>query len=82
MPYAILQADEALSANRRHRRIDWPVDQLEVGQCFLIPMSAGLDEHGRHEDTIRALVAKFNKRLSRRFSCRKCQAGLMVVRTA
>jgi hypothetical protein len=82
MTYEILSADQIHLFPRARQPIDWPMQQLEVGHCFLIPMRDGLDKHGRREDIIRALVAKFTKRLDRRFSCRKCEAGLMVVRTA
>jgi hypothetical protein len=80
MAYQILSAEQAGITIRRRNRIDWPMADLEIGQSFLLPMTNGRDSQGHHEDSIRALVSKFNKKLHRRFGCRKVEAGVLVVR--
>lgn len=82
LTYPILSADQTVSLRPTRQRLTWPIDQLEIGQSFLIGMTHGRDDMGHHEDSVRALVIKFNKRLNRRFSCRKVDGGLLVIRTA
>jgi hypothetical protein len=69
-------------APRRRSPITWPLNDLALGEAFLIPTVDGRDADGRHEETIRALICKFNKKLNRRFGCRRMEKGLMVIRIA
>ena len=83
MNYPILSTVEtqAQLLKRKRQKIDWPADKLAIGESFLIPLVNGVDPQGRHEDTVRALVVKFGKKLCRRFSCRKTEdGGLAVIR--
>lgn len=60
----------------------WPTPQLAVGEAFVIPMDGGIDPEGRTIEHVRVLVSRQAHRLGRRFSCRKTDDGLAVVRTA
>jgi hypothetical protein len=80
----ILSASEtqAIPKRRRQNAITWPIADLDIGQSFIIPMANGRDETGRREDNIRVQVIKKGQILNRRFSCRKVEDGLMVIRLA
>lgn len=82
-PYQILSAPQLASHLRgRYPKLDWPIDQLLVGQAFIVPLADGRDPDGRPEAYLRVLADKAGKRLGRKFSCRKLDGGLAVTRTA
>ena len=55
---------------------------MEVGDAFVIPMVNGFDPDGRPEANLRVYANKHGQRLGRKFSCRKVEGGLAIIRTA
>lgn len=60
----------------------WPLEQLEVGQGFFVPLTNGKDPDGRSSSYVRTLVNKAGRRLGRRFSANMVEGGLLVSRGA
>jgi hypothetical protein len=63
-------------------KLDWPIDRLDVGEAFIVPLSDGTDRDGRPEAYLRVLADKYGKRLFRKFSCNKLDGGLAISRIA
>ena len=80
--YDLLSADALATAVRVSPRLNWPTDQMEVGDAFVIPMVNGFDPDGRPEANLRVYANKHGQRLGRKFSCRKVEGGLAIIRTA
>jgi hypothetical protein len=80
--YPVISARAVDYGRGRYPKIQWPADRLEVGEAFIIPMDDGRDPQGRSEAYLRVLADKLGKRLNRKFSCRKLDAGLAVSRIA
>ncbi|MEN9860155.1 MAG: hypothetical protein RLZZ515_637 [Cyanobacteriota bacterium] len=80
MTYQVISAFAAVTPRRR--KLDWPIDQLDVGQAFIVPMVDGTDPEGRPESYMRVIVSKQGARLKRTFACNKVQDGLAISRIA
>ncbi len=81
-PILSVSETEAAAGQRQRSPLNWPIADLDVGQSFVIPTANGRDHTGRREDAIRVSVVKKGQVLNRRFSCRKVENGLMIVRLA
>jgi len=82
MTYPIISASELVRPRRSYPRLSWPIDQLQVGDAFVVPMVDGHDRDGRSEAYIRVLVGKAANRLFRRFAVNKHDGSLAISRTA
>lgn len=80
--YPIISAAAAKTRRKRFPKLDWPIDQLEVGQAFVVPLVRGRDPDGRSVEHLRVVANRSGDRLNRRFTCSKTDAGLVVARVA
>ncbi len=81
MDYQIIRADSIPTRSRR-KVIDWPLEQLGVGDAFVVPMSNGRDKDGRCLSSIRVTANRFGQRLGCAFSVNVIDGGVKVSRTA
>ena len=80
--YRIVPAMHVLRQNNRYPKLDWPVDQLQVGEAFIVPTENGKDPDGRPEAYIRVCADKCAVRLGIKLSCRKVDDGMAISRVA
>ena len=52
--------------------LDYPFDDLDVGQSFVVDAGADEDDHGRRtiENRLRSAAFRYGKKLNKKFSCR------------
>jgi len=71
---------------RKYPRPDWPMNALDVGQGFEIPIADGRDLHGRSIKYIQALVWQGNQLglwgLERRFKVTRLPQRVLVSRVS
>ena len=53
---------------------DWPIENLETGQCFIVP--CGMDEEAKTkiERRSRAAASRYGRRLDRKYAVRRLDA--------
>lgn len=78
MPFPIIDAS-AVRKRIRYPHHSWPIEQIDPGQAFVIPMAEGQDQDGRTEPYIRTCVHQIGARLRRRFSVNKLTDGSLCV---
>ena len=82
MTLPIISAD-TIRARSRYPDHSWPIEQLQPGQAFVIPMAEGRDQDGRSDAYIRTFIHKIGCRLGCKFSVQKVGvSGLAVTRIA
>lgn len=80
LPMSFPIVDASAVRNRaRYPHHSWPIEQIQPGQAFVIPMAEGQDQDGRTEPYIRTYVHKIGARLRRSFSVNKLNDGSLGV---
>jgi hypothetical protein len=69
--FPIFDAKSLPTTRNKYPKPLWPVDTLQIGQAFLIPMENGVDADGRNEAYVRLCVSKAGTRLGHSFSVRQ-----------
>jgi len=80
--YTVISSASVDRMTNRYPKLDWPIDRIEVGEAFIVPLRDGADPDGRSEAHLRVLANKAGNRLRRKFSCRKTGDGLAISRIA
>lgn len=80
--YQIVPISNLDKKQNSYPALNWPIDLLNVGEAFVVPLANGRDLDGRPEKHLRALALKTGQRLGRRFSCNKVQEGMAISRIA
>ena len=80
--YRLVSASSLEHSARRYPPIDWPTKHMSIGEAFMVPLRDGADAEGRPEAYLRVLADKHGKRYGMKFSCRKSEGGLAVIRIA
>lgn len=75
MPFRIVSADAIKVPRGSYPPHGWPLEQLQVGQAFVIPMDGDADLDGRPAQYVRFLVSAAGKRLNRSLSVNKLPSG-------
>ena len=53
---------------------EWPIENLESGQCFIIPCGMDEDERSKIERRLRAAASRYGRRLGRKYAVRRLDA--------
>jgi len=82
MAYQVIPASVVAKQRNSYPALDWPTDQLAVGDAFIVPLHNGADADGRSEAYLRVIADKIGRRSGRKFRCNKVDDGLAVSRIA
>jgi hypothetical protein len=80
--YPVIPAAAVDRMTIRYPKLNWPIESIEVGEAFIIPLTDGADPDGRSEAHLRVMATKAGTRLRQKFSCRKTGDGLAISRIA
>jgi hypothetical protein len=80
--YPIISAERVPRKRRRFPKLNWPLEHLDIGQAFVVPISKGRDPDGRSVSHLRVFVTRAAERLGRQFSCSLIDNGLAISRIA
>ena len=53
---------------------DWPIENLEVGQCFIVPCDMSEEDKAKIERRLRAAASRYGRRLDRKYAVRRLDA--------
>ena len=66
----------------RYPKLKWPIETIQVGEAFIVPLIDGADPDGRSEAHLRLMAHKAGALLRQKFSCHKTGDGLAISRIA
>ncbi len=67
-----IRSDRLMPSKMSLGALDYPFDDLAVGQSFIVDAGADGDDDGRRtiENRLRSAAFRYGKKLNKRFSCR------------
>ena len=80
--YPVIPAASVDRMTIRYPKLKWPIETIQVGEAFIVPLIDGADPDGRSEAHLRVMANKAGTRLRQKFSCRKTGDGLAITRIA